>query len=80
MSDTDTILRALEQAGLDGAAIMDLSQQSDIKQRLIDNTQQACDRGAFGSPTFFVGDEIYFGKDRLAQVEEKINEYAATTR
>ena len=80
MSDTNTILRALEHAGLDGAAIMDLSQQSDIKQRLIDNTQQACDRGAFGSPTFFVGDEIYFGKDRLAQVEEKINEYAATTR
>ncbi|HBP30740.1 MAG TPA: disulfide bond formation protein DsbA [Advenella kashmirensis] len=80
MSDNDTILRALDQAGIDGAAIMGLSQQSDIKQRLIDNTQQACDRGAFGSPTFFVEDEIYFGKDRLAQVEEKINEHAATTR
>jgi len=46
--------------------------QDDVKQRLIDNTANAVARGAFGSPTFFVGDEIFFGKDRLRDVEEMI--------
>ena len=38
----------------------------------MDNTEQAVARGAFGSPSFFVGDELYFGKDRLRDVEEAI--------
>ncbi|WP_037455409.1 DsbA family protein, partial [Sphingobium chlorophenolicum] len=44
-----------------------------VKQELIDNTNAAVERGAFGSPTFFVNDHIYFGKDRLWEVEEAIN-------
>jgi len=36
------------------------------------NTQEAVDRGAFGIPTFFVGNEMYCGKDRLRDVEEEI--------
>jgi 2-hydroxychromene-2-carboxylate isomerase len=43
-----------------------------VKNTLLANTQSAFDRGAFGSPTFFVGDEMFFGKDRLGQVEEEI--------
>jgi len=43
-----------------------------VKQALLSNTQTAFERGAFGSPTFFVNDEIYFGKDRLAELEEEI--------
>ena len=43
-----------------------------IKQLLIDNTSHAVARGAFGIPTFFVGDEMFFGKERLAQVEEEL--------
>ena len=43
-----------------------------VKQALLGNTQTAFERGAFGSPTFFVNDEIYFGKDRLAELEEEI--------
>ena len=42
----------------------------EIKGQLVANTQAAVDRGAFGIPTFFVGDEMFFGKERLGQVEE----------
>jgi 2-hydroxychromene-2-carboxylate isomerase len=44
----------------------------EVKAELISNTQASVDRGTFGSPTFFVGDEIYFGKDKLRDVEEAI--------
>ena len=43
-----------------------------MKDELLANTQRSVARGTFGSPTFFVGDEIYFGKDRLRDVEEAI--------
>jgi len=44
---------------------------------LLANTQRSVERGTFGSPTFFVGDEIYFGKDRLRDVEEAIARISA---
>lgn len=72
MDDTSQILTVLQQAGIDGAALLDKTQDLDIKNRLTANTQSAFERGAFGAPTFFVGDEIYFGKDRLRDVEEAI--------
>ena len=43
-----------------------------MKDTLAANTQRAFERGAFGIPTFFVGDEMFFGKDRLRDVEEEI--------
>ena len=43
-----------------------------MKDELLANTQHSVERGTFGSPTFFVGDEIYFGKDRLRDVEEAL--------
>jgi 2-hydroxychromene-2-carboxylate isomerase len=49
-----------------------LAQTPEVKQRLLDNTQAAFDKGAFGSPSFLVGDDLYFGKDRLRDVEEAI--------
>ena len=47
-------------------------QDQAVKDRLLKNTEASVERGTFGSPTFFVGDEIYFGKDRLRDVEEAI--------
>ena len=41
-----------------------------IKAKLVNNTAGAVDRGAFGIPTFYVGEEMYFGKDKLQEVEE----------
>jgi len=50
----------------------ELVQDPEVKRRLLDNTQRSVARGTFGSPTFFVGDEIFFGKDRLRDVEKMI--------
>jgi len=72
MDQPDVIAAELAAAGLDAAALMSASQDPENKNQLLVNTQQAYARGAFGSPTFFVGDEIFFGKDRLHDVEEEI--------
>jgi len=50
------------------------TRQDDVKKKLIDNTSDAVARGEFGSPTFFVGNEMFFGKDQLRDVEESIVE------
>jgi 2-hydroxychromene-2-carboxylate isomerase len=63
---------ALHEAGFDAARFGELVQDPEVKARLLDNTQRSVERGTFGSPTFFVGDEIFFGKDRLRDVEEAI--------
>lgn len=72
MADEAQILEVLAAAGLDGPALLAKSQDPEVKAALLANTEQAHARGAFGSPTFFVGDQIYFGKDRLRDVEEAI--------
>ena len=48
------------------------AQEPDVKAKLIENTQTAVERGAFGSPTFFVGKEMFFGKEQLREVEELV--------
>jgi 2-hydroxychromene-2-carboxylate isomerase len=55
-----------------GDAVLERIQDPAVKARLVANTEDSVARGCFGSPTFFVGDEIYFGKDRLRDVEEAI--------
>jgi 2-hydroxychromene-2-carboxylate isomerase len=63
---------ALLESGLDAERPEELVQDPEIKARLLENTQRSIARGSFGSPTFFVGEEIFFGKDRLRDVEEMI--------
>ena len=72
MDDPEVARAALDAAGLDGARILARAQDGDVKQRLMDNTASAVERGVFGIPTFFVGKEIYFGKNTLREVEEEI--------
>jgi 2-hydroxychromene-2-carboxylate isomerase len=72
MDDPDVLRTALEESGLDSGRILALVQSQDVKDELLANTQRSVERGTFGSPTFFVSDEIYFGKDRLRDVEEAI--------
>lgn len=72
MDEPAVVGGVLTEAGLDAAALMQASQQPEVKARLMTNTQSAHERGAFGSPTFFIGDAMYFGKDRLRDVEEEI--------
>jgi 2-hydroxychromene-2-carboxylate isomerase len=59
-------------AGLDARALMALTQEQRVKDKLAENTSASVARGTFGSPTFFVGEDIYFGKDSLRDVEEAI--------
>jgi 2-hydroxychromene-2-carboxylate isomerase len=71
--DDPAILRAaLVESGFDADRLAALVQEPDVKQALLDNTTRSVERGTFGSPTFFIGDEIFFGKDRLRDVEEMI--------
>ena len=72
MDEPDVLRDALTASGLDAASVMARSQDPAVKAKLIANTNMSVARGAFGSPTFFVGDAIYFGKDRLRDVEEAI--------
>jgi len=74
MDDAEVFRATLLEAGLDADRLLARTQDADVKEKLIANTQRAFERGAFGIPTFFVGDEIYFGKDRLRDVEERILE------
>ncbi len=72
MDDAAVVAEVLSTAGLDAKAILDAIQDPGIKAELAANTNAAAARGAFGIPTFFVGDEMFFGKERLGQVEEEL--------
>lgn len=73
MDDPEVAAKALAASGLDAAKLLARSQEPDVKAKLIENTQSAVERGAFGSPTFFVGKEMFFGKEQLREVEEMIS-------
>ena len=77
MDDPAVVVDVLGKAGLDGVALVQRTQEPDVKEKLIANTQAAVERGVFGAPTFFVGQEMFFGKDRLGQVEEELSRKAA---
>ena len=72
MDDPAIFRTALTDAGLDADRVLQLIETREIKDELLNNTQRSVERGTFGSPTFYVGDEIFFGKDRLRDVEELI--------
>ena len=72
MDDSDVAREALISSGIDAGRIIARSQEPAVKNRLMELTQNAVDRGAFGSPTFFVNDEMFFGKDQLRDVEDEI--------
>lgn len=72
MDDPAVILPTLEEAGLPAEQLMTLTADDAVKARLIANTNDAVAHGVFGSPSFLVGEELFFGKDRLREVEEQI--------
>jgi 2-hydroxychromene-2-carboxylate isomerase len=72
MDEPEVIQAALESSGLDGARLMARAQEPEVKQGLVRNTEASVARGTFGAPTFFVGEEIFFGKDSLRDVEDEI--------
>ena len=72
MAEVDVVGGVLEAAHLPAQQILEATQDPAIKQQLISNTTESVERGSFGSPTFYVGDKIFFGKDKLRDVEEEI--------
>jgi len=74
MDDPNVFRAALDEAGLESPRILELIQTPKVKDQLIENTRRSVERGTFGSPTFYVDNEIFFGKDRLRDVEELILE------
>src|SRR6195256_6002952 len=72
MDDPEVAMKAFTASGLDAAKLFARAQEPGVKAKLIENTQAAVERGAFGSPTFFVGKEMFFGKEQLREVEELI--------
>ena len=77
MDDPEVVARVLNAGGLDGAALIAATQDPEVKAELVANTEAAVARGVFGIPTFFVGDEMFFGKDRLGQVEAEATRQSA---
>lgn len=72
MGDSAVVADVLTAHGLDATAVLALSQDPAVKAALITNTEAAVARGIFGAPTFFMGDEMYFGQDRLDFIEESL--------
>jgi 2-hydroxychromene-2-carboxylate isomerase len=73
MDDPEIALKALTSSGLDAAKLLTRAGDAEVKAKLIENTQSAVERGTFGSPTFFVGNEMFFGKEQLRDVEEMVS-------
>jgi len=71
LDEPGIVQAVLHAGGLDAPGLLALTQSADVKQELIRNTEVSVARGTFGSPTFFVGDEMFFGKDQLRDVEEE---------
>jgi 2-hydroxychromene-2-carboxylate isomerase len=69
MGDLDVVRDVLDKAGLDSDALLALADDPEVKAELISNTEAAAKRGAFGVPTFFVDEDMFWGKERLGQVE-----------
>jgi 2-hydroxychromene-2-carboxylate isomerase len=80
MDDLEVFRSAFKSSGIDIDRLIARAQQDDVKKKLIENTTEAVERGAFGSPTFFVGKEMFFGKDQLRDVEDSIVEQIGADR
>jgi 2-hydroxychromene-2-carboxylate isomerase len=74
IDDPEVLRTVLQESGLDASGLMALAQEQSVKDELAANTARSVERGTFGAPTFFVGEDLYFGKDRLRDVEEAIME------
>jgi 2-hydroxychromene-2-carboxylate isomerase len=76
MGNPEVVAEVLEEAGLDARALLEAAQDPEIKQALKQATEEAIELGAFGVPTFRVGDELFFGNDRLPLVEAALTRAA----
>ncbi len=79
LDDPAVLAQRIDAAGIDSASLLAAAQSEPVKRKLADNTAAAVARGVFGVPTFFVGDDMFFGKERLGQVEEAASAQSAVS-
>lgn len=72
VSVPDVLAKVLDNAGLDGETLVHAASTQDIKDGLMTATQACVDRGVFGLPAMFLGDDMYFGKDRVWMIEKRL--------
>jgi 2-hydroxychromene-2-carboxylate isomerase len=72
LDDPEILAQRIDAAGIDSESLLAGARSESVKRKLIENTDAVVARGVFGAPTFFVGQEMFFGKERLGQVEEAI--------
>ncbi len=72
IGDGEVLTALATRAGLDGVRLVARTEELAIKDKLKANTDEAIRRGVFGAPTFFVGDQMFWGNDRLLFVEEAL--------
>lgn len=73
VTDAETLGKILADGGFDAKALFAKTQDPAVKQALMDSTEKAVERGAFGIPTIYVDGEMYFGKERLGQIDEQLS-------
>lgn len=73
VADPKAVGKVLQDGGWDANALFESTQDPAVKQALMDGTEQAVERGTFGIPTMYVDGEMYFGKERLGQIEEQLS-------
>ena len=73
IGDKAVLAKKLDAAGFAGAKLIENAASADYAAKLSDATTKAAERGVFGAPTIFVGDEMFFGNDRLDFVAEALN-------
>ena len=72
LGDAAVLAQVLQGAGFDAEALLASTQQAEVKAQLVANTEEAVARGVFGAPTMFVGEQMFFGQDRLDFVREAL--------
>ncbi len=72
LSQPETVVEAAQALGLDGDALVAAVQDQAIKDRLRAENDAAIERGVFGSPTVFVGDEMFWGHDRMEMIDRRL--------
>ncbi|MGE8180652.1 2-hydroxychromene-2-carboxylate isomerase [Pseudomonas mandelii] len=72
LDDPATVAAVLTRNGFDPNEVLALTADEDVKAALKDNTEQAVQRGVFGAPCMFIGDQMFFGQDRLDFVLEAL--------
>jgi len=74
VADPEALGKVLQAGGFDAQDLFTKTQDPAVKQAVIDNVDKAVERGAFGIPTMYVGDEMFFGKERLGQIADLLSE------